>query len=536
MGTMSEIGTVEFVFLLLLLFIVVLGVFARKLKTPYAIVMVVGGLIIGFVPGIPTITLQPDLVFLVVLPPLLYASAWTASWRDFSYNFITIFFLAFGLVAFTVLGVALLAPAALSGFDWRLGLVIGAVVAPTDAIAATSIARRVGLPGRIVDILEGESLINDATGLLALQFAIAIVVSRRVPTVSTALLTLAWLIIGGVGLGLLVGLIVDWIERQIDDGPIEITLSILVPYTVYLAADKVHASGVLAVVTCGLFLSRRSAQFLSPSVRIQMWSFWQAFTFVLNGLVFVLIGLQLHGIRESTREYSLPTLILDGAVLSFLLILLRLIWVIPGARVSHFLRVKFAHQNEPVPPIRQTFIVGWTGMRGVVSLAAALALPAAMESGLPFPHRNVIVFLTFCVIVVTLILQGVTLPPLVHALGLAGMDRRNCEEEEARRIVIEAALSHLEAGKIKDTEKSAELYIHLAEHYQKRMAALPGAGGNRELIEEENRYIELTRETMRVERQTAVRLRDEGRINDEVLRKIERELDLSESQFVVDEE
>ena len=178
---MSEIGTVEFVFLLLLLFIVVLGLLARKLKTPYAIVMVVGGLLLGFVPGIPAITLQPDLVFLVVLPPLLYASAWTASWRDFSYNFITIFFLAFGLVAFTVLGVALLAPATLSGFDWRLGLVIGAVVAPTDAIAATSIARRVGLPGRIVDILEGESLINDATGLLALQFAVAIVVSRACP-------------------------------------------------------------------------------------------------------------------------------------------------------------------------------------------------------------------------------------------------------------------------------------------------------------------------------------------------------------------
>ena len=356
------------------------------------------------------------------------------------------------------------------------------------------------------------------------------------PTVSGALLTLAWLIVGGVALGLLVGWIVDWIERQIDDGPIEITLSILVPYTVYLAADEVHASGVLAVVTCGLFLSRRSARFLSPSVRIQMRSFWQSFTFVLNGLVFVLIGLQLHGIRASIREYSLPTLILDGAILSVLLILLRLMWVIPGARISHFLRVRFAHQKEPIPPFRQTFIVGWTGMRGVVSLAAALALPAILDNGLPFPHRNVIVFLTFCVIVVTLILQGVTLPPLVHALGLAGMDRRNCEEEEARRIVIEAALSHLESAKGKDNQKSSELYVHLAAHYEKRLAALPGAGGNRQQIEEENRYIELTREAMRVERHTAVRLRDEGRINDEVLRRIERELDLSESQYVLDEE
>ena len=252
---MSDIGTVELVFLLLLLFIVVFGLLARRLGTPYPIVMVVGGLLLGFVPGIPRITLQPDLIFLVFLPPLLYASAWTTSWRDFRYNLISISSLAFGLVGFTVFGVALVAPHALSGFDWRLGLVIGAIVAPTDAIAATSIARQVGLPGRIVDILEGESLINDATGLLALQFALGIVVSRRVPTVSSGVLTLLWLIIGGVGLGLLVGWIVDYIERRIDDGPIEITLSILTPYTVYLAADAVHASGVLAVVACGLFLS-----------------------------------------------------------------------------------------------------------------------------------------------------------------------------------------------------------------------------------------------------------------------------------------
>src|SRR5579862_5134948 len=235
---MNGIGEIELVFLVLLLFIVVFGLLARKLGTPYPIVMVVGGLLLGLVPGIPQITLNPDLIFLVVLPPLLYAAAWTTSWRDFRYNLVSISLLAFGLVGFTVAAVALIAPRVFAGFDWRLGFVLGAVVAPTDAIAATSIARRVGLPRRIVDILEGESLINDATGLLALQFATAILVHKQVPTVSTGILTFAWLTAGGIALGLLVGFIAYYIERRIDDGPIEITLSILIPYAAYLAAEQ----------------------------------------------------------------------------------------------------------------------------------------------------------------------------------------------------------------------------------------------------------------------------------------------------------
>ena len=248
---MSGIGAVEFVFLLLLLFIVAFGILARKLRTPYPIIMVVGGLLLSFVPAVPDIALDPDLIFLVVLPPLLYASAWTTSWRDFRYNIVSISLLAVGLVAFTVIGVALAAPHVFRGFDWRLGLVLGAIVAPTDAIAASSIARRVGLPSRIVDVLEGESLVNDATGLLALEFAVGILVEKRMPTVSGGLLAFVWLIAVGVAIGLAIGWIVDHFERWIDDGPIEVTISILVPYAAYLAAQSVHASGVLAVVSCG---------------------------------------------------------------------------------------------------------------------------------------------------------------------------------------------------------------------------------------------------------------------------------------------
>lgn len=533
---MSEIGEIELVFLLLLLFIVVFGLLALRLKTPYPIVMVIGGLLLSFIPGIPNVSLNPDLVFLVVLPPLLYAAAWTTSWRDFKYNIVSIFLLAFGLVGFTVAAVAIVAPKVFEGFDWRLGFALGAVIAPTDAIAATSIARRVGLPARIVDILEGESLINDATGLLALQFATAIVVQRHVPTVSMGFLTFAWLICGGIGLGLIVAVMVDFIERRINHGPIEITLSILVPYAVYLAADGVHASGVLAVVACGLFLSRRSASFFSATVRIQIWSVWETLTFVLNGLVFVLIGLQLSSISAAISGYGLSTLVIDGAIFSALVILLRLMWVIPGSRIAWFLRTRLQHQNEKPPPGRSVFVLGWTGMRGVVSLAAAIALPTVLADGSPFPHRNLIVFLTFCVIFVTLVLQGLTLPPLIRALGLAGAAGPNCEEREARRIVMQAAVSHLDEARGRDNREFAPLYEDLTQHYQQRLSSLGPPDSQVEDTGENHRQLELSLEALRVERQTLIRLRDEGRINDEVLRRIERELDLNESRISGEEE
>lgn len=532
---MSEIGTIETVFLLLLSFVVLFGIFARKLGSPYPIVMVIGGLLLSFIPMVPDIALNPDLIFLIVLPPLLYSSAWNTSWRDFRYNLANISLLAFGLVGFTVIGVALIAPHVLVGFDWRLGLVLGAVVAPTDAIAATSIARSIGLPTRIVDILEGESLINDATGLLALEFATAILVHKEIPTVSNGVLTLLWLTAGGVAIGIVIGWIVDRFEHQIEDASIEIAVSILVPYAVYLAAEAVHASGVLAVVTCGLFLTGRSAHFFSPAVRLKVWSVWQALTFILNGIVFVLIGLQFPSIRASIHEYRLSTLLLSGAVFSVLLIVLRLVWVFPGAYLSHFLLKRFAHRKENPPPPRQVFVIGWTGMRGVVSLAAALALPATLIDGSPFPHRGLILFLTFCVILVTLVLQGLTLPPLIRALGLAGESGPDCEELEARRIVTTAAVAHLEEAKLRDNKRSTEIYDDLAQHYRNRLASLGQAADNEEAILH-GRFLDLSLEVLRIERQTAIGLRNEGRINDTVLRRIERELDLNESRLAGAEE
>ena len=528
---LSNIREIELVFLLLLLFIIAFGQLARRIGTPYPIVMIIGGLLLGFVPAIPNVALDPDLIFLVVLPPLLYASAWTTSWRDFKLNLSTILFLAFGLIGFTVIGVAWFTPKVLAGFDWRLGLVLGAVVAPTDAIAATSIAKRIGLPAQIVDVLEGESLINDATGLLALQFAIALVVSGSVPTVSGSLLTLAWLTIGGIVVGLSVGWIIYRLERYINDAPIEIALSILVPYGAYFVADAAHSSGVLAVVSCGLFLTRKSAHMFSPDVRLQVQSFWQSFTYVLNGLVFVLIGLQLPIILASIHGMSLGGMILDGAIFSAVLIVLRLVWVFPGSWLANYVRCKMSHMKEKAPPAKQVFVVGWTGMRGVVSLAAALALPRFLDDGRDFPQRNFIVFLTFCVILVTLVVQGITLAPLVRLLGLEGSDGPDCEEEEARRLIIVAALEYLQSTKTEREEVADEIFDDLIGHYQHRLAVLKPSEADPEHVTHHYSFLEISRETTRIERETAVRLRNDGRINDQVLRKIERELDLNESRF-----
>src|SRR5246127_4913801 len=459
------IHAVELVFLLLLLFVVVFAALARKLQTPYPIVLVVAGLLLSFIPGIPSIPLNPDLIFLVVLPPLLYAAAWLTSWRDFKFNLVGIFMLAFGLVGFTVLGVAATAARLFPGFDWRLGFVLGAVVATTDAIAATAIAKRLSLPQRIVDILEGESLVNDATGLLALEFAIAMVVNGRTPTVAQGAFRLTYLIAVGIVVGLLFGLVVEWFERRIDDGPIEIVVSILTPYAAYLAAESARASGVLAVVACGLYLSRQSSEFFSANVRMQAWAVWESLTFALNGLVFVLIGLQLPHVLAGIRGYSFPQLLAYGALFSGIVIVLRLLWMFPATQLSYWIRTRIFRQSYPKPTTKQVFVVGWTGMRGVVALAAAIALPELLPDGTSFPQRNLIIFLTFSVILVTLVLQGLTLPPLIRALGLAGKGGTDGEEVEARRIITSTALTHLESARREDLDDFAAVYDDLARRY-----------------------------------------------------------------------
>jgi Na+/H+ antiporter len=529
----GAIHEVELIFLLLLLFVVVFGFLAQKLRLPYPIVLVIAGTLLGFVPRIPSIKLDPDLVFLVVLPPLLYSAAWVTSWREFSYNLVSILLLAFGLVAFTVFGVAAGARWLFPGFDWRIGFVLGAVIAPTDALAATTIAKRIGLPKRIVDVLEGESLVNDASGLLALEFGIAMVYSNQVPSISAGLLRLAYLIVAGIAVGVITGWIVDRVERQIEHGPIEIAISIFVPYATYLTAESIRASGVLAVVVCGLYLSRRSSEFFSPSVRLQVWAVWDSLTFILNGLVFVILGLQLPYILGAIHDYTLKQLLLYAGLFSALVILLRMMWAFPGAFLAHQIRTRILHQKDFIFVPKGVLIVGWTGMRGVVALAAAISLPQALENGQPFAQRDLIIFLTFSVIFVTLVLQGLTLPPLVRVLGLAAMPGRNTEEESARRQMLEAALAHLQESREQDGPELEAFYEDLAGHYQHRLTALSAEEDNESAgtMTDHRRHQRLVRESLRVERETAVRLRNERQINDETLRELEHELDLREADL-----
>ena len=527
----GNVQAVEMVFLLLLLFVVVFGELARRLEIPYPVVLVIAGALLGLTPQIPKVMLNPDLVFFVILPPLLYSAAWTTSWRDFRFNLVSILLLAFGLVAFTVIGVAAGIHWLLPAFDWRIGLVLGAVIAPTDAIAATAIAERLGLPKQLRDVLEGESLVNDASGLLALEFGLAIVVGGHAPGVGQGALRLIYLIAVGIVVGLVTGWIVALVERHIDHGPIEIVISILVPYAAYFAADRFHASGVLAVVACGLFLSRRSSVFFSPNVRLQAWAVWDALDFILNSLVFVLIGLQLPHVLAAIHDQSLASLIAYGALFSAFVILLRMIWVFPSAIIANKIRTRILHQRVRRPPSAAIVVAGWSGMRGVIALAAAMALPQTLGDGSPFPQRNFIIFLAFSVILVTLVLQGLTLPVLIRLLGLSEAHDADGEEAAARKEIVEAALAHLAAERQKDESTWDAVYEGLTGHYRQRLIALTGKDDPQNGINPDHhrRMMRLKRELVQLERRTAIRLRDQGRISDETLHELEREFDLREA-------
>jgi CPA1 family monovalent cation:H+ antiporter len=321
---------------------------------------------------------------------------------------------------------------------------------------------------------------------------------------------------------------VEWLESQIDDASIEIAISIFVPYSAYLAAELIHASGVLAVVSAGLYLGHKSSQFFSPGVRLRVGAVWQAIAFILNGFVFVLIGLQLHWVLDGIRGSTRSELILYGAGFSAFLILIRLAWTFPGSVLAWLVRTRILHRREKMPKARLTFIIGWTGMRGVIALAAAVSLPAVTSSGGLFPQRNMIIFLTFSVILVTLVLQGLTLPPLVRALGLEGAPGSECDQDEARQLIAEAALEHLKDRRTGAGAPFAGIYDDLEEHYRQRLATLTCAPAADDRLSPDyyEHYLDASRGLIDVERQTAIRLRNEGRISHEFLRRLERELDL----------
>ncbi len=413
----TNIHDLEILLLFLLALVVALAALARRFNTPYPIVLVIGGLAVSLLPGIPAVTLNPDVIFLVLLPPLIFATAFHTSWRSFRMNLTTILMMAFGLVGFTVASVAFVTGRMLPGFDHRIGFVLGALVASTDAIAASAIARRMHLPRRIMNILEGESLVNDVSSLVALEFSISILVNQHAPSIGEGTVRMLYLALVGVGIGLIAGAIIWWCQSKLAEAPTVITALLLAPYIAYLAAESIHASGIMATVASGLYLGRKQRERLPERVRIDSSAVWATLDFILNGIVFILIGLQLPHVTAGIRDMRPMELLVGVGLLSGLLIGLRLFWVFAASWLRYWFGMLIKRESSR-PRSNETFMIGWTGMRGVIGLAAAMSLPDVLNDGTPFPQRNVLVFFTFCVILVTLVAQGLSLPLVIRKLRL----------------------------------------------------------------------------------------------------------------------
>jgi monovalent cation/hydrogen antiporter len=515
----------------LLAAVAVLAVVAQKLKVPYPILLVLGGLALGFVPGLPKVELEPDVVFLLFLPPLLTSAAWNTSWRDFQANRRPIFLLAIGLVLVTTSAVAVVAHWAIPNMPWATAFALGAIISPPDAVAATAITQRLGVPQQVVTILEGESLVNDATGLVAYRFAVAAGVTGLF-SIWEAGGRFLGLAVGGVLLGLAMGWLVVWIHRQIEDSLVEITTTILMSYITYLLAEHLGVSGVLSVVALGLYHRRHSSEVLSPRTRIQAIATWDMLVFLLNGLIFILIGLQLPHIIDAIADESLLSLSLYAGLISLTVILVRLLWVALAAYLPQLGRS--SRGNSPKPDWPQAIILGWAGMRGIVSLAAALAIPLVTETGAPFPQRDLVIFLTFCVILVTLVLQGLTLPPLIRWLKVTADNSSEREEMQARLRSAEAAMAHIESATTANTSPiQAEMVEWLRTQYQERIRRLSACCDALNDCNQQKlaAFQRLQNEAVEAERKTVIRLRNQGVINDEVLQRIERDLDLEATRL-----
>ena len=532
----------------LLLAVAALATLATRLGVPYPILLVLGGSALGFVPGLPPVELDPELVFLLFLPPLLYVSALFTSWRDFRANVRPITLLAVGLVLMTTFVVASVAHTVV-GLPWGAAFVLGAIVSPTDAIAATSVAQRLGVPRRIVTILEGESLVNDATGIVAYRVAVAAVVTGAF-SVWEAGLQFVVGAAGGVAAGFAVGWLVVWARRHLSEDPsVQNTISLLTPFVAYLAAEELphslwgllhdlfgvpgdlYFSGVLAVVTTGLYLGRKGPYIISSGTRLQGYATWELITFLLNGLIFILIGLQLRSVVEGLNEYTAGQLVSYALLTSLTVILVRMVWVFPATYVPRWASRRI-RERDPSPSWRNVSVIAWTGMRGVISLAAALALPLQTASGVLFPDRDLIIFLTFCVILATLVVQGLSLPVLIRALGLEDDRIGDKEETHGRVSIAEAALERLDELADEDwvREDTAERIRGLYSYRRNRFASR--FEGDPEGVEERSAaYQHLMVELLGAQRLRLITMRDEGSIGDEVMHRIERDLDLEESRL-----
>src|SRR5882762_7379994 len=460
------VGKTEFI-LICLVAVALLALVARKIKLPYPILLTVGGLVLALVPGVPTIHLDPQLVFDLFLPPLLYPAAVYTTWRDFRANLRPILFLAIGLVLVTMTATAYLFHC-LVGLPLAVGFVFGAIISPPDAVAALSVTQHMRVPRKIVAILEGESLANDATSFISFRFAVAAVMtgSFSLAEAGTRFLFVAT---GGICVGLAVGWLATQVQRRLDDPPVQTMFSLLTPYVAYFAGEKLHVSGILAVVITGMFYGWHAPRILRGRMRLQAVPVWETVVFVLNGVLFMLIGLQLPVVVRALPPSSMAQAARLSVLVLATIVLVRFAWMFGSSYLPRLLSRTFRHETPA--PWQHTALIAWTGMRGADSLAGALAIPFALPTGQPFPGRDLILLLTFCVIFGTLVLQGLSLLPLIRWLKVVDDRVSEKEERSARLKANEAAMARLEEMR-SASHIRPEIVEHLRTEYADRIRQL----------------------------------------------------------------
>lgn len=529
------------VVIFILAILIGLSAIADKSKLPYPILLVIAGLIIGFVPALPDLAMDPEVVFLIFLPPILYDAASKTSWHEFRTLIRPISALAISLVFFTTIAVAVSAHYLIPGFSWPLAFLLGAIVSPPDAVAATSITKGLGLNRKVITILEGESLLNDASALIAYRYAVAAV------TTGTFVLWqagLQFLLVagGGIVLGLLLGYVFVFAHKKITNNPIvETSLTLLSPFVTYLAAEHLHVSGVLAVVSSGLMMSWRAPEIFSYQARMRTRVVWDTMIYLLNGFIFILIGLQLPAIIKDLGSFPVMDLLGDGLLISLATILVRIIWVFAGAYWQRFFtrKKKAAEINpkEKVEPVdwKNILIVAWTGTRGIISLATALALPLTLENGDVFPKRHSIIFLAFVVIFVTLVVQGLSLPLLIRLLGVKPKDGEYNEEKELKLYLITSTLHFIEhefpiyiENKISDELKKK--YTTLANTLTKEIKATKRRIANDEdiIVSPVSPMLNAQIEVSKFQRELLIKLHKDGTFSDTAIKHAELERDIDD--------
>jgi CPA1 family monovalent cation:H+ antiporter len=521
------------ILILLLVVISAVAVVARRLEIPPSVLLVVTGVGLALVPGLPTLQLAPDLVLVLVLPPVVYSSAVAMSWREFRFNLRAIGLLAIGCVVFTTIAVAA-ATHWLLGFPWPVGFVLGAIVSPPDAVAPLAVARRMQIPRRLMIVLEGEGLANDATALVLYRFAVS-AVSLGTFSFPEAAGSFVAILGGEIIWGIGVGWLMLRLRRWVRDPKVEIMLSILTPYAAYWPPEQFGGSGVLATVAAGLYISWNGLRLISAATRLQGIFFWDFLVYLIEGMVFLITGLQARTLISSISSYSIRELALAAAVVSAVIIVARFVWVYPAAHLQRWL-VPAVRRRDPTPSWQFLFVLAFTGIRGVVSLAAALAIPFAKADGSPFPERDLILFLTFCVILVTLVGEGLTLPWVTRALGVAHTGRRERQEERneefrARKRALEAAI--IELDRLTRERRAPEPVVRPIRVAQSDRLKLvdhrnDGDPGHKELVDLGD---EIEIALIVAERDFVNNLYRDGELKDESRRHIERELDLREANL-----